>query len=413
MPRRSKGPRLYLRTGRVDARSGRALPELYYIRDGAREVGTGCGPDRLRDAEQALAAYIAQKWTPPQRATGDGPSHPADVLVADVLALYVRERAPQLADPVSTAGRVKALLTWWGDKTVADVKRSTCQAYAAARAGQPFARATKSEAPRLVTEQGARRELEDLSAAIGHWHGEHPLTVRPKVWLPLKPESPRDALTRAQAAALLKAALGWRKGPGGRWRRLLGSARANRDHLRRFVLIGLYTGTRPGLIPRLAWSESAHAPWVDLATGVIYRRGRAEREHRTKRRPLVKLPRRLAAHMARWKRLDEARAARALAAAEAAGDAAPAIPNTVLHHGLNPIAGRIRRGFRQIAADAGLPPDVTPHWMRHTCATWLMDAGVPIWEAAAFTGMTPSTLERHYGHHRPEHQERARKALSH
>jgi integrase len=177
------------------------------------------------------------------------------------------------------------------------------------------------------------------------------------------------------------------------------------------VLIGLYTGTRPGLIPRLSWTESAHAPWVDLDAGFIYRRGRAERQHRTKRRPMVKLPNRLAAHLARWQRLDEKRNDGICAAANAAGHEAQAIAGTVLRHGVNPISGRIRRGFASIVADAGLSAEITPHWMRHTCATWLMDAGVSIWEAAAFTGMTPTTLERHYGHHRPEHQERARKAL--
>lgn len=413
MPRRSKGPRLYLRSGRVDARSGRALPDLYYIRDGARELGTGCGPDSLRGAEQALAAYIAEKWAPPPRATADGPGHPADVLVADTLALYARERAPQLADPVSAAGWVKALLAWWGDKTVADVKRSSCQAYVAHRITQSFARATTDEGKkRKVTAQGARRELEVLSAAIGHWHGEHPLTGRPKVWLPTKPESPRDALTRRQAAELLLASLGFRKNKEGRWRRLQGSSAANRAHLRRFVLIGLYTGTRPGVIPRLLWEESPSAPWVDLEAGVIYRRGRDEREHRTKRRPMVKIPRRLALHLARWRRLDQAKEAAITKAAKAAGGPAPAAINTVVHQAGRPLAGRIRRGFRAIAADAGLGADVTPHWMRHTCATWLMERGVSIWEAAAFTGMTPSTLERHYGHHRPEHQEKARAAFS-
>jgi integrase len=413
MPRRSKGPRLYLRAGRVDGRSGRTLPDLYYIRDGSTELGTGCGPDSLRRAEERLAAYIAQKWAPPTRGPTDGPGHPSEVLVADVLTLYARERAPQLADPGATASRVKALLTWWGDKSVADVKRSTCQAYVAFREGQPFARSTKADANavRRVTAQGARRELEDLSAAIGHWHGEHPLIVRPKVWLPLKPESPRDALTRAQAAALLKAAMGFRKGKDGRWSRLQGSSVANRMHLRRLLLIGLYTGTRPGLVPRLLWEESATAPWVDLEAGVIYRRGRDEREHRTKRRPLVKIPHRLAAHLARWRRMDERWAQRVQREAKAAGQDAPTLPNTVLRHGANAIAGRVRRGFHAIVADAGLDGEMTPHWLRHTCATWLMEAGVPVWDAAAFTGMTPSTLERHYGHHRAEHQVKARRAL--
>ena len=404
MSRRSKGPRLYLRAGRVDARTGRPLPALYYIRDGASERGTGCGPDRLGDAEQALAAYIAEKWTPPATEP-ERASDPSRVYVADVLALYARERAPALADPKATAARLKPLLAWWTTKTVAEVKRSTCQAYLAHRMAQPIAPAKSAEArKRRVSAQGARRELEDLSAAIGHWCGEHALQPRPKVWLPEKPEGPREALTRSQAADLLHAARGYRRGRDGRWTRLGGSVATNRAHLVRFILLGLYTGTRPGVIPRLLWEESPVAPWVDLEAGVIYRRGKAEKDHKTKRRPVVKLPRRLAAHLARWRRLDLAWAAEL----RAEGIAAPA---TVLHHGANPIAGRIRRGFAACAKDAGLPADVTPHWLRHTCATWLMEAGCEPWEAAGYTGMTVAVLEKHYAHHRADHQQRARAAF--
>jgi integrase len=410
MSRHAKGPRLYLRRGRTDARTRRALPDLYYIRDGARERGTGCGPDGLPGAEQALAAYIAEKWTPPQRAAG-GQGDPADVLVAEVLTLYARERAPQLADPVSSAGRIRALLAWWGARPVADVKRSTCQAYVAHRVRQPRAAArTDAARQRCVTAQGARRELEDLSAAIGYWDGEHKLSPRPIVWLPPKAAGPRGALTRAQAAALLKAARGYRQGPDGAWTAIPGRARTGRAHVARFILIGLYTGSRAGVITRLLWEESPRDPWADLDAGVIYRRGRAEAESRTKRRPLVKIPRRLAAHLARWARRDAAWRARLVAAAKAAGEEFHP-PMTVLHHGARPIAGKVRKAFAAVVADAGLDAAITPHWLRHTCATWLMEAGVPIWDAAGFTGMTTATLEAHYGHHRPDHQGTARKAL--
>jgi hypothetical protein len=37
----------------------------------------------------------------------------------------------------------------------------------------------------------------------------------------------------------------------------------------------------------------------------------------------------------------------------------------------------------------------------------MMQAGVPIWEAAGFLGMTVKTLEKVYGHHSPDHQEHA------
>ena len=71
----------------------------------------------------------------------------------------------------------------------------------------------------------------------------------------------------------------------------------------------------------------------------------------------------------------------------------------------------IKRGFATACDRAGLS-DVTPHVLRHTCATWLMQRGVPIWEAAGFLGMTRETLERVYGHHHPDHLKSAVKALS-
>lgn len=78
MPRQSKGPRLYLRKGRIDNRTGQQLPDRWFIRDGKSEVGTGCGVERLDDAERQLAAFIAEKWAKPV-----GNSDPAQVLVAD------------------------------------------------------------------------------------------------------------------------------------------------------------------------------------------------------------------------------------------------------------------------------------------------------------------------------------------
>lgn len=387
MPRRAKGPRLYLKQ-----REGREA--VWIIRDRDYERSTGCAADRLDQAEGELALYIAEKWSPEQSAAIRSRRDPAQVGVVEVLALYAAERAPQLkADPQSTAGFIAHLNAFWGDSMLSDVRRSTCKAYVAHRAAQPIRHGATG---RLVSEQTARRELETLSAAIGYWHGEDSLTTRPTVWLPEKPESPRDALTRSQAAALLLAAMGRRKDPlTGRWARLGASAVANRAHLRRFILLGLYTGTRHAVMTKLLREESPTQAWVDLDKGMVYRRGRAERESKTKRRPVVKLPPRLLTHMRRWDRLDR--------------ELKP-IPAAIIHHGGQPISGKIRRGFAACVADAGLPPEVTPHWMRHTCATWLMEAGAEPWEAAGYTGMTTAVLEKHYGHHRPDHQAGAIKA---
>lgn len=396
MPQRSKGPRLYLRAARQD----RGADAVWVIRDGQTEVSTGCtagqrgGPD---GAEQALATYIAAKWTPSKERPGD----PANVYVAEVLAFYSKFKAPKMANPASEAGWVKALSEWWGGRTLDQVKMSTCEAYVAHRIQQPLKAARHAAAlAKRVTTEGARRELEVLSSAIGFWAKEYPLNRRPIVTLPQKSHGQRDALTRGQAAALLLASMGWRKGKDGRWKRLGSSAIENRRHLRRFILMGVYSGTRPGVLPKLLWIESPTQAWVDIDDGTIYRRGRAERDHRTKRRPLVRIPDRLLAHIRRWKAADDL-----------ANQVREEPIATILHHGGRALAGRIRTGFEGCVRDAGLEGEVTPHWMRHTCATWLMEAGVPIWDAAAYTGMSTAVLEKNYGHHRPDHQSRARKAL--
>lgn len=403
MPRQAKGPRLVLLKDRVDTRTGKPLPDIWFIRDGDLKRSTGCVDDGSGRpppaAERELAAHIASKWAAPAPNDAERRSDPAKVFVDEVLTLYVLEKVERTADPVSAKGRVRALRAWWAGKKLSEVRRSTCEAYVKYRTSQPIKAfkegAENSKPVRNVSAQGAARELEDLSAAIGWWDKEHHLSRRPAVVKPSKPETPRDALTRSEAAGLLLAAMGWRKGENG-FSRLPKDIRSNRKHLRRFLLISLYTGSRSGVTKELLWSESATHAYVDLESGYVYRRGKQVQDIKTKRRPLVKMPRRLQAHMRRWAAQDAAMNA------ERKAQDLPQVAS-VLHHGAEPI-GSVRRGFASLVADAGLDPEITPHWLRHTAATWLMQADTPIWDAAAYMGMTVTTLEEHYGHHRPNHQ---------
>ena len=403
MGRPRKGARLYLRTGRVDRRTGRPLAPVYFIRDGSKNISTGCGPERLEEAEVALAEYVTARQAalrPKGRA-----QDPEDVLIDEVVALYALEKAPKAADPKADAARLGAILDWWSGRTLGDVRRSTCLAYVDHRVQQPVKSFKDPSRARLVSAGGARRELEDLSAATSWWAAEHPLTRKVTFTYPdTGGESSRDALSRAQVAALLRAARGARF-RNGRWESAAASTRSNRAHLSRFVLLGVYTGSRPGVLPKLRWSPSDDSAWVDLDRGWIFRRGRREPDKPNKRRPMHRIPKRLLAHLRRWRRQDDAmnvtRAEHGLAPVE-----------TVLHHGGRSLNGRIRTGYEGIVADAALPKGVTPHWQRHTCATWLMEADVPLSRAAQYLGMTVRTLEKHYGHHRPDHQSDVVRALA-
>ena len=72
----------------------------------------------------------------------------------------------------------------------------------------------------------------------------------------------------------------------------------------------------------------------------------------------------------------------------------------------------IKRGFREAVKRAGLGADVTPHVLRHTAASWMAEAGVPMSEIAAVLGHRDSrTTERIYAKMSPEYLQKAVRAL--
>jgi integrase len=72
----------------------------------------------------------------------------------------------------------------------------------------------------------------------------------------------------------------------------------------------------------------------------------------------------------------------------------------------------VKKAFKHARIAAGLDDKVIPHVLRHTAATWLMQAGVEMWDAAGFLGMTVEVLSRTYGHHHADYQSSAAEAIS-
>ena len=65
----------------------------------------------------------------------------------------------------------------------------------------------------------------------------------------------------------------------------------------------------------------------------------------------------------------------------------------------------VKTGFRSAVRLARLSTQsgkVTPHTLRHTAATWLMQRGADPWKAAGFLGMSVEVLLDTYGDHHPE-----------
>ncbi|HEV7253821.1 MAG TPA: site-specific integrase [Mesorhizobium sp.] len=366
MPQNRLPPRLFPREER-DKRTGH-VTVWWVIRDGKRQKRTGCLEAQIAEAERKLADYIAGKYEPPKGGKA------TKVTIADVLMTYAEDKAADTANPKLTVQAIARLNAFMGDKPVAEIKAKLCNAYAAHR----------------QTPSGARRDLEVLRAATNHYNGEHGLDVLPKFTLPEKSLPRERHLTRSEAAALLWACLGWEKvgaGENSYWVRHRDQKRA---HLARLVLIGLYTGTRPGAILSLQWMPNVTGGWVNLEKGVIFRRAEGERVAHNKRKPPVKMAPRLKVHMARWRRLDQGL-------------------KFVVHYQGAQIT-KPNKAFRSAIAAAGLTKEVTPHVLRHTRATWLAEAGVSAREAAASLGLTEQEYERTYLHNDPEFQKSAAEA---
>jgi integrase len=369
MPRRSKGARLWLRR-----RRGR--PTQWVILDHGQEVRTGAREGDIGTAESALANYLARKSRPD---FGDG--HPARVLIADVLSDYGETHGPTTSCPEIIGAAITKLLEYFGDQTVAAVTSATCKKYVQWRVLQFNARAKVNARP--IKPSTARRELVVLGAALRWCWREAKLDRLVPVTLPTEASPRQRHLSRTEVAALLAGALGWdrhgRRHP----------AKINR-HLARFILIALYTGTRHSAILRLRWAPNTEGGWIDLASGVMYRRGSGAVES-NKRRPAIPIPPRLLPHLRRWCRLTASH---------------------VIEYAGRPILSKERRAWGTARELAGLGVDVTPHVLRHTCATMLLQLGVSVYDVAGVLGASENVIRRTYGHHAQDHLRSAVAAFS-
>ncbi len=332
MPRRSSGPQLkWLKK--------RGCYYIFFTENGRRRQQS-TGTEELREAQAVFADFLHRR----QRSSG--PRDPGDVLITDVLADYVEDRAPRAKAPERILYAMPPLVSSWGGKVVAEVSRQSCEAYAANRARSAGT---------------IRRELGVLSAAIRHAFMERRLTHPVSVHLPTKPEPKTRWLTKNEAARLLIAARH--------------SEQAGL-HLPLFILIGLHSGQRKEAILSLRWNQ------VDFGAGLIQWNPEG-REQTNKRRPRSRIPRKLIPHLRR--------------ARKRGSDL-----GYVIHRNGKRL-GNIKKSFAQACKNAGLE-GVTPHTLRHTRATWGMQARNNSWELAGFLGMSEATLLRVYGHHHPDFQ---------
>lgn len=379
MPRRSKGARLQLKAGRRNKNGKITHQPTWIIRDNGRDVSTGCAKAEIATAEEKLRDYITSKHTPKRRVR-----HIDDIAIADVLSIYLDAQLDKLRNRFNVDSesedtipdirkfkkRIGRLNEWWGAKMLGEVNGEACRSYAKKRGKRG----------------GARRDLEDLRAAIGHHAAEGYHREIVKVSLPEKGQ-PRDKwLTRSDAAKLVWTCWRYREMQKGSRRPMDGvkvaTSKRPLRHLARFILLGIYSGTRAGAIAAASPIPAIGRSYVDLERGRYYRlrQGSAKTN---KRQPTVPIPLRLLAHLRRWQRLN------------------PEAKHFVEYNG-KPV-NSVKTAFKRAVTLAGLGPGISPHTLRHTAATWLMQRGADPWQAAGYLGMSLEVLLNTYGHHHPDY----------
>ncbi|WP_051511351.1 tyrosine-type recombinase/integrase [Skermanella stibiiresistens] len=388
MPRAYKGPRLelYGPDTRFGAKAKRGFTEYrFYIvwSDAGRKCERSTGTPDIGVAEGCFRAFLEARADAAKAANqANGPRRPDQMSVADVLDIYGREHAPQTAAPARIGYAIDALLPFWAELAVSDIKGETVRQYMrfrrdrfaareAERVTEQTARGRLPPPARTLSDATVRRELVMLSAALKYCNEEGHLINPPTVWLPEK-GVPRDRhLSRSDIARLLWAA---RK-----------SARS-RTHLTLYILIAFYTGARRNAILELQWQPNSLGGWVDLERGIIDFQGSARRTN--KRRSAIPIPGRLMTFL----KLARRRTMRYVIEFE----------------------GRPVRDPKKALATAGRVAglgNVFSHLLKHSAITYLLGAGVPLWEVAGWTGTSEETIRRVYGHHSPDYLSSAVKAL--
>jgi integrase len=295
--------------------------------------------------------------------TGSASRSEAERFLADYLAAKARPQAGQqtvanlLTSYLATRhGPGRERLEWAHKRLTASIGQKPADRLTDDDA-RAYARQRAAEGAAAGT---ARTELQALRAALRWRYGEK----APAVPLPQKAEPRERWLTRDESDRLL--------------------AHCERPHIRLAIMLGLHTGARIGAILGLTWER------VDLARGLIdFREPGATRTR--KRKVAVPINEVLAPELAKARE----RATSAYVV-EFAGKRVARIKNG--------IAATARR-----AKVAG----VTPHVFRHTAATWMAQAGVPLWQIAGMLGHSDAVMVAQvYGHHHPAHMAEAAAALA-
>ncbi|MBK1633764.1 recombinase XerD [Thiohalocapsa halophila] len=319
-----------------------------YIDHSGRRVRRSTGTtDRAEadalEAKWKVEAYRARHWE-------EQPSRDFEELIAAYLKATAGDRRPRSEETVRM--HVRRLRAHFAEQVMNTLTAADVGEYIQIRKAEEVSNST------------INRELEVLSAAITYavrewaWQLPNPVSGR----MLKEPEGRLRWVTKAQAAALIRAAE---------------AAAGKAPHLAPLITLALHTGMRRGELLGLEWSR------VDLPSAVIY----LEADHtKTARRRTVPLN-----AVARGAIMQQAR----FRAAHC-----PDARWVFCTRGGEHIAS-VKTAFKRACERAGIE-DFRFHDLRHTCAAWLVQSGVPLTEVRDVLGHSTINMTERYAHLAPE-----------
>ena len=337
-----------------------------------KNFGTGCHADDCEGRDKALRDYIAKKYDPKKALSKNDPNTIKITDVCSLEILHIQKRNIDQEYKNKLIYAIERIGIWFADYTIGDLDGELQERYAVERVLQP----------------SAHRDLKLLQAAVNRCVKKKKggIQARFSATLPPAPKSRERFLTRDEAAKLLWTAWRYRKKtklPGSKGRYTL-------RHIARYILIGIYTGSRNGDICNASLIPAIDRGYVDLDSGIFKRKPDAK-EATSKLQPTIPLPKELLAHMRRWKRVGVSN------------------HSVIEWHGKR--VRRIQDGWESLVKKAGLATDdkrqkVLRHTLRHTAITWYLHPNhrrpaIDIETVSLYCGVSVETIRKTYRHETP------------
>lgn len=381
----SADPYLVLRNARYDKAGRLTHRATWIINDGTGRISTGCSEDDEAGAKQALRDYWVDKYG--EKPLVDGLA-PDQVFIGDLIRFYLSdEEMKEKIEAKSKSRRrdfdrdIDVLIEFWGAKTVADINYENLTQFKGDLDG------TVDETGKLIqrNKHTVRKQLEYLRSIVNFGEDMGKLNkfhAAINYQMPEKAESRLHYFDRSEVAKLVWHAYMKKGGFGAK----------SSVHIARFILVAAYTGTRSERIFSASFIQEAGRPWIDLEKGIYYRVAKGKFAPHNKRASPISLPDSLLAHMRRWANWD----------AEAKLCRPGGSRYLVEYHGR---PADPRRGFYSLKTEVfseERAKEVNRHTLKHTCATWLIEAGVELEEVAYYLSTTEKIVRDVYGHLSPE-----------